>query len=91
MATKCLQIRVEGKVQGVWYRASTKRKAEELGISGMVKNKSDGSVYIEACGEEAALEKLIEWCKQGPELAKVNWVICEQVAPKDYRGFVIVR
>jgi acylphosphatase len=55
---KHFNIRISGRVQGVFFRASTKAKAEELGISGFVQNEPDGSVYIEAEGEEATDGKI---------------------------------
>jgi acylphosphatase len=91
MSIKCLQIRVYGKVQGVWYRGSTKQKADELGLSGLVRNESDGSVYIEACGEEAVLQQLLDWCWLGPELAWVSRVEVEEIALKNYFGFEVQR
>lgn len=88
---KCFQINVFGKVQGVWYRASTKRKADELGLKGTVQNKSDGSVYIEVEGEEALVQQLIEWCKEGPEFAKVTKVEAIEIPAFDFSSFEIIR
>ena len=82
--TKHFNITVSGKVQGVYYRASTKHKAEELGIVGFVKNQSDGSVYIEAEGEMPQLSALIDWCKMGPNHAKVENV---HFVPGEVQGF----
>ncbi len=65
-------ILVSGRVQGVFYRASTVEKAIELGIKGWVMNKPDGSVYIEAEADEAILDQFIEWCKKGPMMARVD-------------------
>lgn len=81
------KINVKGKVQGVFYRASTQAKAKELGLSGWVKNEEDGSVLIEAEGEEQKLEKLLEWCRQGPGAAIVNDVEFEEVEPQGVNGF----
>lgn len=69
---KHLNIKVSGKVQGVWFRKSTQDKALELGINGFVRNEADGSVYIEAEGSEDGLNIFLEWCKQGPPLARVD-------------------
>jgi len=68
------KIKVSGKVQGVYYRASTKQMADLLGIKGFVRNEHDGSVYIEAEGEEGILTKFIQWCHHGPERAEVTYV-----------------
>ncbi len=70
---KHLKLQITGKVQGVFFRAEAKKKAEELGLKGFVRNEDDGSVYLEAEGEETFLEELIAWVKAGgPELAYVD-------------------
>jgi len=68
---KHLEIIVRGRVQGVFYRATTKDKANELGLKGYVKNQSDGSVLIHAEGPEEVLNELTRWCKNGPPNAEV--------------------
>ena len=68
---KHVSIRVYGKVQGVFFRASTKEKAHELSIHGSVRNEDDGSVAIEAEGDDEAIGEFLEWCKKGPKLAVV--------------------
>lgn len=83
------RIKVKGKVQGVFYRSTAQAKAKELGLSGWVKNEEDGSVLIEAEGEEQKILKLIDWCKEGPGAAIVNDVEYEQVDPKGVNGFEI--
>lgn len=89
---KACKIRVYGRVQGVWFRAYTQRKAQELGIKGFVRNEADGSVYIEAVGEEEALQQLIEWCHEGSPLAKVERVeVAPLESPPDYTEFSIRR
>ena len=59
-----LQVIVQGKVQGVYYRQSTREKAAELGITGTVKNLANGDVEIIATGEDAALTQFTGWCKK---------------------------
>lgn len=88
---KTINIQVFGKVQGVWFRASTKNKADELGIKGRVQNYTDGSVFIEALGSISAIEKFIEWCKIGPTHAKVNAIKIETIANKTFTDFRIIR
>lgn len=66
------KITVTGRVQGVFYRASTFEKAIQIGIKGFVKNQINGSVYIEAEGTKDQLEVFIQWCKQGPDFAYVE-------------------
>ena len=76
---RSVSIEIFGKVQGVWFRASAQRKARELGITGFVKNNRDGSVYVEAHGEDDAIKDLIAWCKSGPPHARVDQVMVEDV------------
>lgn len=74
---KHLSVKVTGKVQGVFFRASTKDVAKKFGISGFVCNHPDGSVVIEAEGEEENLNQFMEWCHHGPLRAIVDSVIIE--------------
>ncbi len=69
---KHLDIKVYGKVQGVFFRASAKEKASELRLNGYVKNDSDGSLNIEIEGEDAEVDKFKKWCEEGPPSAKVD-------------------
>ncbi len=87
---KQYNLRVFGKVQGVWFRANTMKKAQELGLTGFVRNDDDGTVYIEAAGEKELLEKLAYWCLQGPEEAKVERVEFEETKAKRFSGFTIL-
>ena len=91
MSIKCLQIRVLGKVQGVWFRGSTQQKALELGLNGFVQNEKDGSVYMEVMGEASVLEDFLEWCHQGPELAEVRELSINETGLKDFKGFRVLR
>lgn len=86
---KRLRIRVSGKVQGVFYRASTQAKAKELGLNGWVKNEQDGSVLIEAEGEDQKLQRLVDWCQIGPGAAQVEQVDAEEVQPQGSSGFEV--
>lgn len=78
-----VRIRIEGMVQGVWYRYSTQHKALELGVSGWVRNCLDGSVECLAEGERDKVEALIRWCHHGPPGARVGKV---QTQWEEYRG-----
>lgn len=91
MGMKSLQIKVQGIVQGVYFRVSTKDKADSLGLKGFAKNEKDGSVYIEVEGEELILEKFIEWLHVGPPNANVKEVIIEEQKIKRFIDFVIRR
>lgn len=80
---KRVNIIVSGRVQGVWYRAYTRDKAIELGLKGWVRNNPDGTVEIEAEGEEDKLIELINWCWQGSPASKVTDVKFKE---KEYIG-----
>ena len=86
----CYQITVRGKVQGVFFRASTKSCALDLGVKGWVKNQSDGSVLIEAEGPKDKVEQLIKWCHEGSAHSKVADVEFKEVESKAHRTFEIV-
>ncbi len=78
-----VHVFVSGRVQGVFFRSSTKSKAEELGIAGWVRNLADGRVEAVFEGEEGKVEKIVEWCRKGPEYARVAGV---EVIPEHYKG-----
>ena len=88
---KHLSISISGKVQGVFFRASTKAVADQLGVKGIVKNQGDGSVYIEAEGDDFSLESFLEWCNEGPLQASVQKVEVAEGELKNYRNFEIVK
>ncbi len=88
---KHYKLRIQGRVQGVWYRASAHRKARELGLRGFVRNEPDGSVYAEAEGEEAGLQAFVNWCRQGPDLARVEQVTVEEGPIKGFETFEVQR
>lgn len=72
--TGAVHLLIHGRVQGVFYRASTQRTAEGLGLTGWVKNRPDGSVEIHAEGSREKLEELIAWCRLGPPAAEVSTI-----------------
>jgi len=74
MALKQLHLVVRGRVQGVYFRASTQREARRLGLTGWVKNRSDGSVEVLAEGEETSIRELYSWAQKGPSAARVDRV-----------------
>jgi acylphosphatase len=74
---------VHGHVQGVWYRGWTVDQARALGLDGWVRNRRDGSVEILASGPEAAVEALIERCRQGPPAARVERVERIEISEAD--------
>ncbi|WP_462264348.1 acylphosphatase [Mucilaginibacter sp.] len=91
MATQHLNITVQGKVQGVFYRASTKAVADQLGVRGIVRNTPDGAVYIEAEADQATMELFLEWCHEGPQPARVERVETAEGELKNYRNFEVVK
>jgi acylphosphatase len=88
---KHFSIRVSGKVQGVFYRATAIEKARELRLLGFVRNERDGSVYIEAEGEEDDLRRFVEWAKLGPPRAVVQSCEVNESGMKNFSGFEIQR
>lgn len=85
--TICVRCRVRGRVQGVFFRASTRNQASELGVTGYARNLPDGRVEVLACGAPQAVEMLQEWLWVGPPAAKVQAVECEVVdvaAPPEF-------
>ena len=80
---KRYNIIVSGRVQGVWYRAYTMEKANELGLKGWVRNNPDGTVEIEVEGDEEKIKELIKWCWIGSPASKVTDVKYKE---KKYKG-----
>ncbi|NOX44437.1 MAG: acylphosphatase [Caldiserica bacterium] len=88
--TRRVHITVSGRVQGVFFRANTQEVAQRLGLSGYVRNLPDGRVEVVAEGAEEALRKLIEWCHEGPPLARVERVEVRWENPTgEFSGFHI--
>lgn len=75
---KCLHITISGVVQGVFFRSNIEELAKRLGLSGWVKNTDDNKVEIIAQGEEDSLEQLIQYCRTGPSIARVDDVVIEE-------------
>lgn len=77
-------------MQGVWYRESTKRKADELRVTGWVRNEEDGTVSALAQGRDSKVDELVDWCHTGPELAQVTKVEVKEIdEQKDYDSFEV--
>ncbi|MDP8225555.1 MAG: acylphosphatase [Candidatus Lernaella stagnicola] len=85
------RIVVFGRVQGVWYRAKTKERADKLSVTGWVRNNADGSVEAVLEGEEDALFELVNWMGVGPRLARVDRLREDDIEPAGYDTFEIVR
>jgi acylphosphatase len=83
----CRRCIVSGRVQGVFFRASTRSRARALGVTGYARNLADGRVEVLACGEAQAVESLCAWLAEGPPAARVSSVECtpaEVAAPADF-------
>ncbi|RYY66818.1 MAG: acylphosphatase [Chitinophagaceae bacterium] len=85
-------LRITGKVQGVFYRATAQEVAEELGLRGWVRNCPDGAVEALATGPAEKIDDFIEWCRRGPEKAIVESVtVSESDEPVTGSGFEVRR
>jgi len=91
LAMQTVQIQVFGRVQGVYFRASTKQQAESLGICGWVRNEVDGSVQIEATGSKEQLDQLMNWCQKGPDFARVDRMEIKNMELKSFDCFEVIR
>ena len=77
----CIRCFVSGRVQGVFYRASTQAMAARLDVTGYARNLPDSRVEVLACGDAAKVELLKEWLSEGPQYAEVSSVSCEIIVP----------
>ncbi len=87
---KRVRVVVEGRVQGVFFRARTRETALGLGLCGWVRNRQDGSVEAVFEGEEEALAKVVAWCRRGPPGARVDRLLEHPEAPRGEPGFRII-
>ena len=83
----CIRCVISGKVQGVFFRASTQSQAQRLGIVGYVKNLPNGYVEVTACGSHAAIDKLKYWLHRGPSTAQVFDVKCRLITEQNFSSF----
>lgn len=86
-----VHLLIKGRVQGVFYRASAKERAETLRVKGWVKNTAEGDVEITATGSEGDLQRFVEWCKTGPKGAEVASVSVSPLEETPFQNFSIVR
>lgn len=84
-----LNITLSGKVQHIGFRFMTMQAAYKYGVFGFTRNKSNGSIYIEAEGEDENLQKFLDWCKVGPVGAEVNEIDTVEGELKDFTSFDI--
>lgn len=85
-----LNVRIYGRVQGVFFRRSARRKARQLGIKGFARNEDNGTVYLEAEGEEKNLNQFTDWCRLGPFLASVKKIEVGESEIKNFNDFMIL-
>jgi len=88
---KTIRLTIKGKVQGVFFRATAKDIADDLGVKGWVRNLPDRNVEITATATEEMLQKFIDWCNQGPPKARVDEVIVEELDFQPFNDFRIIR
>ena len=82
---------VRGRVQGVWFRESARRRADQLGVGGWVRNRADGAVEAELEGARDDVEVLTDWFRRGPSGAQVERLEVEDAAPTGEAGFTVRR
>jgi acylphosphatase len=88
---KSLSITVSGRVQGVFYRASAKKKADELNVHGFVRNEPNGNVFMEVSGEQSILDEFVAWCRIGPSHAEVTGCDVQEISAKVFTDFQVKR
>ncbi|MBK1650420.1 acylphosphatase [Rhabdochromatium marinum] len=86
-AQVCYRCLISGRVQGVFFRASTREQAERFGVTGHARNCPDGRVEVLACGAPEAVESLRAWLAQGPPQARVDDLSCEPLEWRAVTGF----
>ena len=84
----CRRYLVSGRVQGVWFRESTRREATRLGLAGSATNLPDGRVEVLAAGSGKDIDQLSAWLRHGPDMARVDGVIEETIDDPGLSGFI---
>lgn len=86
-----VHLLIKGKVQGVFYRAAAKDVAEQLNLSGWIRNTKEGDVEAMVTGDQDLINEFVEWCKKGPSRANVTKVEVTEKTDEQFFGFTIVR
>ena len=84
-----VRVNIRGRVQGVFFRAEARARAESLGVAGWIRNAADGSVEAVFEGEDEQVESLLDWCRRGPAGAVVAEVDAVREAPAGETGFQV--
>jgi len=87
--TGCLRVVVHGLVQGVFFRDSVRRRASSAGVSGWVRNNPDGTVEAVFEGEQGAVDRLVDFCREGPRGARVDRIEVYEEEPEGLAAFRI--
>ena len=87
---KCVHLIISGRVQGVFFRANVRNKANELGLKGYAKNLADGNVEVAAEGDEEKINELIEFIKKGPGIAKATDIRMRHKEPENFKSFEVI-
>ncbi len=90
MSQACRRFLISGKVQGVWFRESTRREAARLGLNGSASNLPDGRVEVVAAGSGEKIDQRSAWLRHGPAMARVNEVVEETIDGPGLSGFTIL-
>ncbi len=90
MNQACRRFLVSGRVQGVWFRESTRRVATRLGLNGSASNLPDGRVEVVAAGSGKDIDQLCAWLHHGPAMARVDEVVEETIDDPGLSGFSTV-
>jgi acylphosphatase len=83
------RVVVHGHVQGVFFRETARRRAQSGGVSGWIANRRDGAVEAVFEGEREAVERLVEFCREGPRGARVDWIDVVAEEPESLAGFAV--
>ena len=81
------RVLVEGDVQGVFFRDECRKQAQRAGVAGSARNRSDGRVEVVLEGDEAAVERMVDWCRQGSSRAEVTGIEVSEEEPEGLSGF----
>ena len=91
MAVKRVRVVVSGDVQGVGFRWSCRERATRVGVGGFVRNLPDGRVEAAFEGEQESVDRMVDWCRQGPTWGRVDGLQVEEEPPEGVEQFVITR